>query len=223
MSRKLIIRSAIPAVLIIVAAFAFAIFEPIQVLPRIRLSPGFLLVDQDAQSLTSEDVRGDIVLYTFGYTGCGELCDTLNATMREVQTRLDEVDIADDVGIRFVSISFDPEADTPEVLDAYATSVGADGEQWAFATAEPDHLANVVKAGFKTYYEENDEGTFSFDPAFVLVDGWGVVRGEYRYQTNASDADKILHHLDILGEEIRNAHGAAGLAYEAAHFFLCYP
>ena len=36
-------------------------------------------------------------------------------------------------------------------------------------------------------------------------------------------ADKIIRHLDVLGEELRNATGAATVAYEAAHFFLCYP
>ena len=63
----------------------------------------------------------------------------------------------------------------------------------------------------------------AFDPMLVLVDGWGVIRGEYKYQTLTSDADKIVRHLGILGEELRNAKGAASLAYEAAHFFLCYP
>ena len=222
MSRKVIVRSAIPIVAIILAAVAFAVFEPIQVLPRIRLAPGFLLTDQTGHSLTSEDVRGDIVLYNFGYTSCGDTCDEMNQTMRQIQSRIDEADVGD-TAVRLVTISFDPESDDPAALAEYGSQVGADGEQWAFATAEPDHLANVVKAGFQAWYERKDDGSFIFDPAFVLVDGWGVIRGEYRYQTNASDTDKILHHLDILGEEIRNAHGAAGLAYEAAHFFLCYP
>lgn len=222
MNRKVLIRSAAPIVVIILAAVAFAVFEPIQVLPRIRLAPGFLLTDQSGASLTSEDVRGDIVLYNFGYTGCGADCDDMNETMQAIQSRIDEVDVGD-TAVRFVTISFDPEADTPEALQEYGSRLGADGERWAFATAEPVHLANVVKAGFEAWYEQKADGSFAFDPAFVLVDGWGVVRGEYRYQTRASDTDKILHHLDILGEEIRNAHGAAGLAYEAAHFFLCYP
>lgn len=222
MSRKVIIRSGIPILIIIVAAIAFAAFEPIQVLPRIRLAPGYLMTAQSGESLTSEDVRGDIVLYNFGYTNCGEICDDMNQTMQGIQARLDEVDTGD-TAVRFVTVSFDPESDTPEELQAYGARLGADGEQWAFVTAEPDHLANVVKAGFEAWYEQKDDGSFSFDPAFILVDGWGVIRGEYRYQTRASDTDKILRHLDILGEEIRNAHGAAGLAYEAAHFFLCYP
>jgi protein SCO1/2 len=221
-SRKLIIRSTIPIVAIILAAVAFAVFEPIQVLPRIRLAPGFLLTAQTGDSITSEDLRGDIVLYNFGYTACGPACDEMNHTMQAIQSRISEADVGD-TAVRFVTISFDPETDSPEVLQAYGSELGADGEQWVLATAEPDHLANVVRAGFKAWYEQKDDGSFTFDPAFVLVDGWGVIRGEYRYQTSASDTDKILHHLDILGEEIRNANGAAGLAYEAAHFFLCYP
>jgi protein SCO1/2 len=142
--------------------------------------------------------------------------------MAAIQGRLDEVDVGD-TDIRLVTISFDPAKDTPEILAEYANGLGADLEQWTFATAEPAHLENVVKAGFRSYYEDRGDGTFSFDPKFVLVDGWGVIRGEYRYQTQASDTDKIIRHIDILGEEIRNAHGAASLAYEAAHFFLCYP
>lgn len=209
-------------VAILLGALAFAVFEPIQVLPRIRLAPGYLLTDQAGESLTSEDARGNIVVYNFGYSECGNACESMTDTMVEIQGRLDEVDVGD-TDIRFVTISFDSTGDTPEVLDAYANDLGADPGLWSFATAEPTHLANVVKAGFNTWYEQQDDGSFSFDPAFVLVDGWGVIRGEYRYQTTASDTDKILHHIDILGEEIRNSHGAATLAYEAAHFFLCYP
>jgi protein SCO1/2 len=201
---------------------AFAIFEPIQVLPRIRLSPGYLLSDQTGASFTSEDVRGDIVLYTFRYSGCTDDCEGIDATMLEVRDRLDEVDLGD-TDFRFVTISVDPETDTTEVLAADAEAFGADPEQWRFVTGDEDHLANVVKAGFKVWYDEQDDGSISLDPTLILVDGWGVIRGEYEYQTLASDPDKIIHHLDILTEEIRNATGAAGIAYEAAHFFLCYP
>ncbi len=222
MTRKVLFRSVIPVVLILAAAVAFAVFEPIQVLPRIRIAPGYLLMNQDAQTITSEDVRGDIVLYSFTYSDCGEECDAMNNTVAEVQSRLDEADTGD-TNVRFITISFDSARDDPEMLTEYAARLGADTEQWEFATGEPSHLENVVKSGFEVYYQERSDGTFSFAPVFVLVDGWGVIRGEYRYQTNASDADKIVHHLDILGEEVRNSHGAASLAYEAAHFFLCYP
>ena len=44
--------------LAILSVAAFAVFQPIKVLPRIRLAPGFILTDQDGQRLTNEDLRG---------------------------------------------------------------------------------------------------------------------------------------------------------------------
>ncbi|MEA3511766.1 MAG: SCO family protein [Actinomycetota bacterium] len=221
-SRKLMWWIGIPGVLLVLGVMAFAIFEPIQVLPRIRLAPGYLLKDQHQASVTSEDVRGDITLYTFRYSGCGDDCAGIDQTMIEVNERLDEVDFGD-TSFRQVTISFDPENDTPEVLAADAEAFGASEDQWKFVTGTESHLRNVIGAGFRVPYQEQDDGTYAFDPTLILVDGWGVIRGEYEYQTLASDADKIIHHLDILTEEIRNANGAAALAYEAAHLFLCYP
>ena len=200
---------------------AFAIFEPIQVLPRMRIAPGYSLVDQTGAAFTSEDVRGDVVLYSFGYVDCGERCEGMEGTVRDVRDRLDEVDMGD-VDVRFVTVTFDPAVDTPEQLAGKAVDVGADGDQWRYVTGEPAHVDNVLRSGFRAWHEPRDD-EIAFDPMLVLVDGWGVIRGEYKYQTLTSDADKIVRHLGILGEELRNAKGAASLAYEAAHFFLCYP
>ncbi len=212
----------VPAALVLIGVMAFAVFEPIQVLPRIRLAPGFSMTDHTGDRLTSEDLRGEIVLYSFAYSGCGDDCDRVNATMRGVQERLAEVDLGG-ADMRFVTVSFDPERDSTDALAAYAGAIGADGDTWTLAAPAPDLAKSIIGTGFRTWYEPRDDGSFAFDPTLVLVDGWGVVRGEYRYQTLASDVDKILHHVDILGEELRNSHGAASVAYEAAHFFLCYP
>jgi protein SCO1/2 len=218
--RTLVIAGSV-VLLAVLGVLAFAIFEPIQVLPRIRLAPGFSMVDQDGERLTSEDLRGDVVLYGFGYTGCGEACDGGNATMRGVMERIGEVDLGD-VDMRFVTVTFDPDSDTPEALTGYASDIGADGETWTLAAPPVDLTKAIIGGGFRTWYEDRGDH-FAFDPNLVLVDGWGVVRGEYRYQTLTSNVDKIVRHVDILGEELRNSHGAAAVAYEAAHFFLCYP
>jgi hypothetical protein len=80
----------------------------------------------------------------------------------------------------------------------------------------------VIGGGFETYFESQEDGSFTYDPAFVLVDGWGIIRGEYRYQTMTPDSERILRHLGVLAEEVRNSRGASSVAYEAAHYFLCY-
>jgi len=209
-------------ILLIVSAFAFKILQPIQVLPRITLAPAFTFTDQDGERLTSEDMRGRIVLYTFTYTNCKEPCFNIDKTMQEVQSRLNEVNL-NKFKITFVTVSFDPERDSHNTLKTYAESIGADTTQWKFATTtDQTLLKTIIGAGFETYYEQKPDGSFSFDPAFVLVDGWGVVRGEYRYQTEVSTTDRILRHLNVLADELQNSKGSAKLAYEAAHLFLCY-
>jgi protein SCO1/2 len=142
--------------------------------------------------------------------------------MAEIVDRIGEVDLGE-TEMRFVTLSFDPARDGPAALATRADQFGADGRTWTYATAAHDQVGNIIGSGFKTWFEDRGDGTFSFDPTLVLVDGWGIIRGEYRYQTLAGDADRISHHIDILGEELRNSHGPNSLAYEAAHFFLCYP
>ncbi len=210
------------AILLIGGAIAFKVFQPIKVLPRLRLAPGYALFNQFGQRLTNEDLRGKLVLYNFTYTRCPEPCYDQNATIKEVQSRLDEANLGE-VEIVYVTVSFDPDFDSPEVLKAYADSIGANPDNWVFATTSNKALLKtILGTGFEAYYEPNPDGTFAFDPIFVLVDGWGIIRGEYRFQTEVSYADRILRSLDTLGEEIRNSVGSAKLAYEAAHLFLCY-
>jgi protein SCO1/2 len=208
--------------LIIVAAMAFAILEPIQVLPRIRLAPGYALVAQDGATYTSEAARGSVTLYNFAPTDCDAECANMESTMRAVQAQVAaDVDLGD-TDFRLVTIALD--ATDPGTLTRAANRVGADGQRWRWlGSDDPDLIRNVVGRGFGRFYETADGGQIRFDPSFVLVDGNGVVRGDYRYSTLAEDSDKLADHMAVLGDEIRHANGAAAVAYEAAHLFLCYP
>lgn len=218
--RTIYLLVAIPTVLG-VAILSFVIFRPIRVLPRLTLAPGYALTDQDGARLTSEELRGQVVLYTIGYTGCGARCEASIQLMREVQDRLGEVLEPGDVGVKLVTISIDPERDTPEALRSAAAELGADPEVWLHATGEPAALKALVGAGFRVYYEEDGEGGFRLDPAVFLVDGWGILRGEYRYRMPG--IERILRDIGLVVQEARAATGVARLAYEAAHLFACYP
>jgi protein SCO1/2 len=212
---------ALGAVLVL-GAISFKVFQPVQVVPRIRLAPGFTMIDQNGDRLTNEDLRGQFALYNFNYSRCPSPCYNLDQTMQEIQDRIGEAELGD-IPMTFVTISFDPDFDTPEVLKGYAGSIGADTTQWKFATTQnTDLLKHIIGGGFEAYYDKNEDGSFEMSPKFVLVDGWGIIRGEYRYQTLTPDTDRILRHIRVLAEEVENSQGAATLAYEAAHYFLCY-
>ena len=208
--------------LMAVGVLAFVIFQPIQVLPRIRLAPGFSLIDQNGERLTSEDVRGRFTLYYFTYARCdSEACQRNNQILRQVQDRLSEVDTAG-LPVTLVTISFDPDHDTPETLHAFASDLGADPAHWRMATTDAASLKNIIGRGFEVYYEPKADGSFAFSPTMILVDGWGIVRAVYNTRTQLPEPDRILRHLSVLAEEVRNSKGIARLGYEAAHLFLCY-
>lgn len=208
--------------LVAAAAVAFAVFQPIQVLPRIGLAPGYTLLAQDGTRFTSEDARGGYTLYTFEPTGCGDRCAEIDATMRAVAARAEAEVALDGRELHLVTVALDPVAD-PAVLQAAAARSGADGVRWRWVGGDPTRIRTLVGSGFHRWYQAGADGSIDFDRGFVLVDPAGVVRGDYRYRTESGDADKLVHHLAILTAEIRNAHGAASVAYEAAHVFLCYP
>lgn len=201
-------------VLVFVGSMAFAILQPVQVLPRIRLAPGYALTDQSGAAFTSEDGRGEITLYTFVPAECGERCDEVNTTMAEVRDRVvSDVDLA---GARFrlVTVVLDPDVDAATVTRA-REAAGAD---WAWISGSASQIENVVALGFRRSTSVDD-----FTPSYAIVDGWGMIRGEYRYQTLANDADKLVRHIDVLGGELRNDSGFASFVYDAAHAFQCYP
>jgi protein SCO1/2 len=221
--RRLLIAGGVLGAILLVSALAFKIFQPIQVLPRIRLSPGFSFTDQHGTRLTNEDLRGKIVLYTFAYSGCPpDVCAVQNQVFKGVQQRLGQIDTGG-VPVELITISVDAQHETPATLTTYASQVGADAQNWRFVySSDPKLLKTIIGSGFEVYYEPQDDGTIRLDPVFILVDGWGIIRGEYRYATLSPDVERIVRHLSVLGDEVKNANGPEKLAYEAAHLFLCY-
>ena len=206
--------------LFLVTVLAFVIFRPILVLPRITLAPGFSLTDQDGDSLTNEDMRGKLVLYNITHGSCEPPCQQTSSTMQAVQARLAELD-THGVPIEFVTISLDPQNDTPQVLHDYAESLLADLDQWHFVTGPIDRLKWIVGGGFGVYFDHKADGRLVYDPAMMLVDGFGIVRAEY--VDGVPDTERILRDLKLILDEIERSEGVNKVAYEAAHLFMCYP
>ena len=111
------------------------------------LAPDTVLVDDAGAPLSLADWRGSAVAVTFIYVRCPlpEYCPLLDRRFAEVQ-RL----IAGDAGLRgrarLLSVSFDPDADTPARLRAHAEKLHADPAIWRFATAPRDVVDRFAAA-----------------------------------------------------------------------------
>ncbi|MDQ3196665.1 MAG: SCO family protein, partial [Pseudomonadota bacterium] len=86
-------------------------------LPTIGPAPQFTLTTQDDKQLSLDDLRGKVVVVTFIFASCAHTCPLLTSKMMTVQSRL-----GNEFGRNayFVSVTVDPERDTPEVLKRYA-------------------------------------------------------------------------------------------------------
>jgi len=197
----------------------FVVFQPITVLPRVALAPGFALVDQNNNQLTNEDMRGRITLYSFTYRHCDGDCVSSTPLMEEVYAQLSQMDTGD-IPVELVTIFIDPE-DTPDRLLTLSQSLGADSSLWHFLTGTEDRVRWVIGGGFSTFYKELDDGSYQLAPDMMLVDGAGILRAEYRRGLPAFNI--VMRDIGLLVDEAHNSDGVNKYAYEAAHLFLCYP
>ncbi len=216
----------IPLAIFAIVILAFNIFQPITVLPRMDLGPGYLLHNQDGEKVTNEDYRGQLSLYSFTYTNCDNCSQSLD-DIAHIQTFMEE-NVPPDVNISHVTISLDPERDTPEQMKAALAkyNVADDNVDWEFISGDPLITKYAVGSGFGFYYGANEldaDGDYdvTFQPRYFLLDGWGIIRTYYGVA--APSTEILLRDINLITEEIKNSEGVASLGYEAAHLFLCYP
>lgn len=163
-------------------------------LPVVGPAPAFALVDQNGQQFTITDLRDRVAVVTFIYATCTDTCPLLTAKMASLQGPL-----AADFGsrVRFVSITVDPEVDTPAVLRGYAKAHGANLTGWSFLTGPPSAIDDVVRA-YGAYAKRGGRGV---DHLLLtsLLDRQGRIRVQYLgYRFKPED---MLHDLRALLQE----------------------
>src|SRR3984893_16436434 len=135
-------------------------------LPVIGTAPPFTLTSQDGMPVALADLRGKVVALAFIYTGCPDICRMLTQKMVDVQDALGEQFGA---RIAFVSITLDPERDTPEVLKDYAQFWGAKPEGWSFLTGSLEAVRDVTRRHgvFFAKKEGGSVGIWRFPPSSI--------------------------------------------------------
>jgi protein SCO1/2 len=123
------------------------------------------LIDQHGTSVSLASLKGKPVLIDFIYTSCASTCPTLTAKMAAIAHRLGPALGAD---VRIVSITLDPEHDTPAELAKYAASHDADGNGWTFLTGPPAQIDQVL-ALFKLRRMREGDGTITHSVSAFLL------------------------------------------------------
>lgn len=158
--------------------------------------PPFELVDQEGDPSGSSSLQGKVWVASFIFTRCQSTCPLQTRQMARLQQRLQGDSRWEKV--RLVSISVDPEHDTPAVLRDYAGKAGADPKRWRFLTGTREAIWSLSKDGFKLGVGEEPgvpEMPLFHSTKLALVDGQGQVRGYYD-GTSEEGTEELIRDLE---------------------------
>lgn len=184
-----------PSVLALAVLFCAAVARvgdasDLSALPDMGPAPDFMLVSQDGTDVGPALLRGKVVLVTFIYTWCPDVCPLLTDKLARVK---DDLGASFGKDIAFVSITFDPERDTPEVLRAYAEAFDADPAGWFFLTGEVEAVREVA-ARYGVVTIPGVDGAIDHNLLTTLIDR----RGRMRVQYSGYRFDPEELHQDLL-------------------------
>jgi cytochrome c peroxidase len=183
-------------------------------LTTINTAGGGTVIDTDGKEIELDSLLGDkIVLLTFIYSSCTDLngCPLATAVFYKVKERFkDKPRLADK--IRLISISFDPEHDTPEIMKLYGAGFEGGEPEWMFLTSASEEALRPITEQYGQMvikaYDENGEYTGSMAHVLraFLIDRSKNIRQEYSVsflhdQLVSTDIKTLLIEDGIIGED----------------------
>ena len=164
--------------------------------------PASTLTNQLGAQVTPAELSNKISVVCVIFTRCAGPCPEMTRRMSELQRV-----IPPDLPVRLVTITTDPEYDSPEVLKRYAARYNANGDRWWFLTGNKSDIALLARQGLKLVAEEtkpedrvNDADLFIHSTVFVLLDKQGRLRGSIE-STEPNFSNKVLQAVRKLARE----------------------
>ncbi|MFH2008039.1 MAG: SCO family protein [bacterium] len=159
--------------------------------PVLGTLPAFDLIDQHGKPFGSKELQGQVWVANFIFTTCRSICPRLTAQMSKLAERYKKAG----VNIRLVSITVDPETDTPAKLKAFAETNDVDFRRWTWLTGPRVKIQTLLENGFKTHMGDKKKLNGLIDIAhtgrFALVDRKLGLRG--LYHSDDKGIDEIFH------------------------------
>jgi protein SCO1 len=165
-------------------------------LPRLFPVPDAQLVDDAGKPRTLASLKGNVVVYDFIFTNCTGVCPIMSSNMKRIVEK-----VAKDAPVRFVSISVDPQHDTPKMLSDYALRFRSD-PRWTFLTGDRNEIVRVSVQGFKLAAGDPTPGgeALLHSSKFAVADKEGMIRG-YFDASNGEAVDQVANAVAELAAE----------------------
>jgi protein SCO1 len=159
----------------------------------------FEAVNQHEEEVTSDMLEGEWWITKTIFTRCPTVCNVMSPNMAELQEEMEEEGVED---VRIVSFTVDPEFDTPERLESYGESYGADFDNWDFLTGyDEEEIQSYALDSFKAQIQEVPEQDDIMHPTrFYLVAPDGVVHRMYAGEDNFDAEATVADMQQVISE-----------------------
>lgn len=154
--------------------------DKVETLPVLGQVEDFTLIDQNGDPFGYADLEGRVWVADFFFSNCPGPCPRMSTLMNDIQRLTKDID-----ELRIVSITVDPDRDTPEAMKAYGERYGAIDGRWYFLTGEQELLHRLASKDFSLF---DVDGSLQHSTRFALIDRQGRVRGLYSTGENGSYA-----------------------------------
>lgn len=172
---------------------------PVPPLAQIKTLPDFQLTERSGNSVGLADLKGKVWLADFVYSTCPGPCRMISSRLAELQTSA-----LKNPAVRFVSVTTDPDHDTPEVLQKYADHYSAPASRWLFLTGEKAKVYALIRDGFLLAVAEQPgaEQPIVHSTKLMLVDKKGVVRNFYDGASEGQSAEEKSAENNLILRDI---------------------
>ena len=176
--------------------------EALPSLGSVPVEPRF--VERSGATMSLGDLRGKVWIAAFIFTRCRGTCPMMSSALSTLQRSIEGME-----DVRLVSLTVDPEYDTPERMSEYAKGLDASPTQWLFLTGQEDSLQTLAREVFHLGIEEGGtvEEPIIHSTRFVLVDGEGEIRGYYE-GLDATERAALLKDVKRLTSDGGESNGA---------------
>ena len=176
-------------------------------LPVLGPVADFTLTNQNGQTVTLAELRGRVWVADIIFTSCAGPCPRMTKQMKALQGALPSASRA-----KLVTLTTDPDTDTPKVLKTYAARFDTNPDRWMFLTGTKKEIAALAIDSLKlTAIEkkpeerENPQDLFIHSTIFVVVDKQARLRGVFETEGEGIDPirerDKIIVAVQQLERE----------------------
>jgi protein SCO1/2 len=166
-------------------------------LPIIDRIADFTLTNQDNQVVTLADLSNRVWVADIIFTRCAGSCPIMSTEMKSLQTALPS-----DSQAKLVTLTTDPDYDSPEILKKYGERYGADFRRWMFLTGTKAELGRLAAGSLKlgstpvpVQGQKSPDDLFVHSTIFVVVDKQARLRGIFQTEGQGVDWAKVKPKL----------------------------